>query len=110
MQCNWIQSDYVSSTFDIFSAAASKLFGSIIPSSTSTTKKQNKICVDVFNWQPAAGGPVAPMMQPMMGQPMMGQPMMRPPFAGVAGAAAPGAPVKEFVSSEECTDRRFAGV
>lgn len=50
-----------------------------------------------LHWQPAAGGPGAPMMQPMMGQPMMGQPMMRPPFAGVAGAApgaaAPGAPV-----------------
>ncbi len=47
--------------------------------------------------QPPAGGPGAPMMQPMMGQPMMGQPMMRPPFTGVAGAApgaaAPGAPV-----------------
>lgn len=50
-----------------------------------------------LHWQPAAGGPGAPLMQPMMGQPMMGQPMMRPPFAGVAGAApgaaAPGAPV-----------------
>lgn len=47
--------------------------------------------------QTAAGGPGAPMMQPMMGQPMMGQPMMRPPFTGVTGtapgAAAPGAPV-----------------
>ena len=41
-------------------------------------------------YQPPAGGPGAPMMQPMMGQPMMGQPMMRPAFAG---AAAPGAPV-----------------
>ncbi|XP_034085276.1 clathrin coat assembly protein AP180 isoform X10 [Gymnodraco acuticeps] len=39
-----------------------------------------------------AGGPGAPMMQPMMGQPMMGQPMMRPPYAGGAGAA-PGAPI-----------------
>ncbi|XP_078789180.1 clathrin coat assembly protein AP180 isoform X16 [Oryzias latipes] len=34
---------------------------------------------------PPAGGPGAPLMQPMMGQPMM-----RPPFAG---AAAPGAPI-----------------
>ncbi|XP_054477081.1 clathrin coat assembly protein AP180 [Anoplopoma fimbria] len=41
---------------------------------------------------PPAGGPGAPMMQPMMGQPMMGQPMMRPPFTGVAGAA-PGAAI-----------------
>nr|XP_033957960.1 clathrin coat assembly protein AP180 isoform X8 [Pseudochaenichthys georgianus] len=39
-----------------------------------------------------AGGPGAPMMQPMMGQTMMGQPMMRPPYAGGAGAA-PGAPI-----------------
>ncbi len=50
-----------------------------------------------LSFQPPAGGPGAPMMQPMMGQPMMGQPMMRPPFTGVAGAApgaaAPGAPV-----------------
>lgn len=54
----------------------------------------------LFDWQPAAGGTGAPMMQPMMGQPMMGQAMMRPPFAGVAGAApgaaAPGAPVNHF--------------
>ncbi|TNN57718.1 Clathrin coat assembly protein AP180 [Liparis tanakae] len=46
---------------------------------------------------PLAGGPGAPLMQPMMGQPMMGQPMMRPPFTGLAGAApgaaAPGAPI-----------------
>lgn len=54
----------------------------------------------LFDWQPAAGGTGAPIMQPMMGQPMMGQAMMRPPFAGVAGAApgaaAPGAPVNHF--------------
>lgn len=63
--------------------------------------------------QPAAGGPGAPMMQPMMGQPMMGQPMMRPPFAGVTGAApgaaapgvaAPGAPVTKL---SDFTDRQF---
>lgn len=63
-------------------------------------------------WQPAAGGPGAPMMQPMMGQPMMGQPMMRPPFAGVAGAApgaaAPGAPVNHPSHDERvCFIRRM---
>lgn len=54
-----------------------------------------------LHYQPAAGGPAAPMMPPMMGQPMMGQPMMRPPFTGVAGAApgaaAPGAPVTHLI-------------
>ncbi|GLD48744.1 clathrin coat assembly protein AP180 isoform X1 [Lates japonicus] len=53
---------------------------------------------------PPAGGPGAPMMQPMMGQPMMGQPMMRPPFTGVAGtapgAAAPGAPLSPGPASQ----------
>ncbi|XP_042346695.1 clathrin coat assembly protein AP180 [Plectropomus leopardus] len=53
---------------------------------------------------PPAGGPGAPMMQPMMGQPMMGQPMMRPPFTGVAGAApgaaAPGAPLPTGPASQ----------
>uniref|UniRef100_A0A4W6E6X1 Clathrin coat assembly protein AP180 n=1 Tax=Lates calcarifer TaxID=8187 RepID=A0A4W6E6X1_LATCA len=53
---------------------------------------------------PPAGGPGAPMMQPMMGQPMVGQPMMRPPFTGVAGAApgaaAPGAPLSPGPASQ----------
>ncbi|XP_041650397.1 clathrin coat assembly protein AP180 isoform X10 [Cheilinus undulatus] len=53
---------------------------------------------------PPAGGPGAPMMQPMMGQPMMGQPMMRPPFTGVVGAApgaaAPGAPLSPGPASQ----------
>ncbi|XP_030248433.1 clathrin coat assembly protein AP180 isoform X13 [Sparus aurata] len=53
---------------------------------------------------PPAGGPGAPMMQPMMGQPMMGQPLMRPPFTGVAGAApgaaAPGAPLSPGPASQ----------
>ncbi|XP_040900603.1 clathrin coat assembly protein AP180 [Toxotes jaculatrix] len=53
---------------------------------------------------PPAGGPGAPMMQPMMGQPMMGHPMMRPPFTGVAGAApgaaAPGAPLSPGPASQ----------
>lgn len=53
---------------------------------------------------PPAGGPGAPMMQPLMGQPMMGQPMMRPPFTGVAGAApgaaAPGAPLPTGPASQ----------
>ncbi|KAM7420256.1 hypothetical protein PAMA_014792 [Pampus argenteus] len=49
----------------------------------------------------AAGGPGAPMMQPMMAQPMMGQPMMRPPFTGAApGAAAPGAPLSPGPTSQ----------
>ncbi|XP_026149120.1 clathrin coat assembly protein AP180 isoform X5 [Mastacembelus armatus] len=56
-----------------------------------------------FGMSPA-GGPGAPMMQPMMGQPMMGQPMMRPPFTGVAGAvpgaAAPGAPISPGPTSQ----------
>ncbi|XP_041844538.1 clathrin coat assembly protein AP180-like, partial [Melanotaenia boesemani] len=48
-----------------------------------------------------AGGPGAPMMQPMMGQPMMGQPMMRPPFTGAApAAAAPGAPLSPGPASQ----------
>ncbi|XP_031178622.1 clathrin coat assembly protein AP180 isoform X2 [Sander lucioperca] len=49
---------------------------------------------------PPAGGPGAPLMQPLMGQPMMGQPMMRPPFTGVAGAAAPGAPIPPGPASQ----------
>ncbi|XP_039661474.1 clathrin coat assembly protein AP180 isoform X9 [Perca fluviatilis] len=49
---------------------------------------------------PPAGGPGAPLMQPLMGQPMMGQPMMRPPFSGVAGAAAPGAPIPPGPASQ----------
>ncbi|XP_061529809.1 clathrin coat assembly protein AP180 isoform X6 [Phycodurus eques] len=54
----------------------------------------------------AAGGPGAPMMQPMMGQPMIGQSIMRPPFAGVVGpapvgaAAAPGAPLSPGPASQ----------
>ncbi|XP_029307487.1 clathrin coat assembly protein AP180 isoform X12 [Cottoperca gobio] len=46
---------------------------------------------------PPAGGPGAPVMQPMMGQPMMGQPMMRPSFTG---AAAPGAPIPPGPASQ----------
>ncbi|XP_028436619.1 clathrin coat assembly protein AP180 [Perca flavescens] len=49
---------------------------------------------------PPAGGPGAPLMQPLMGQPMMGQPMMRPPFTVVAGAAAPGAPIPPGPASQ----------
>ncbi|XP_070691211.1 clathrin coat assembly protein AP180-like [Pempheris klunzingeri] len=53
---------------------------------------------------PPAGGPGAPMMQPMMGQPMMGQPMMRPTFTGAGGAApgaaAPGAPLSPGPASQ----------
>ncbi|XP_034554614.1 clathrin coat assembly protein AP180 [Notolabrus celidotus] len=55
---------------------------------------------------PPAGGPGAPVMQPMMGPPLMGQPMrpVRPPFTGVAGAApgaaAPGAPLSPGPASQ----------
>ncbi|XP_068586130.1 clathrin coat assembly protein AP180 [Cebidichthys violaceus] len=52
---------------------------------------------------PPAGGPGAPMMQPMMGQPMMGQPIMRPPRAS-PGAAAPGAPIPPSQSPKKPKD------
>ncbi|XP_077454421.1 clathrin coat assembly protein AP180 isoform X4 [Stigmatopora argus] len=53
----------------------------------------------------AAGGPGAPMMQPMMSQPIMGQSMIRPPFAGMVGAApgggaVPGAPLSSAPASQ----------
>lgn len=69
-------------------------------------QKSQSVVLSLLSYQPPAGGPGAPMMQPMMGQPMMGQPLMRPPFTGVAGAApgaaAPGAPVTNHTHSRAC--------